>query len=80
MLDRVVFEKYISGDNPMCRSIAMDADSYKLMQTHQAWKVWCELARIANEKLEQADYLIGAFERGADADEYAADIAEFRKS
>lgn len=36
---------------------------------------------IENEKLkkriEDAEYLIGAFDRGADSNEYAADIADF---
>lgn len=30
------------------------------------------------QKLEQAEYLIGAFERGADPADYGRDIAEFR--
>lgn len=80
MLDRELFEKYIRGDNPMCRSIERDGDGYRLIQTHQAWKLWCEIARIANGKLVQAEYIIGAFERGADANEYAIDIADFRRT
>jgi hypothetical protein len=31
------------------------------------------------EKIKQADYLVGAFERGCDSDEYALNIYDYRQ-
>ncbi len=54
-------------------------DDLNVKLAEAAW-----LAAIASErdllaaKLTQAEYLIGAFERGADASDYFREIAEFR--
>ncbi len=42
-----------------------------------AFKIEIRKLKAANEK---ASYLVGAFERGADANEYAIDIADFRNT
>lgn len=47
------------------------------MRAYAADAVAAERER-GERKLAQAEYLIGAFERGADAAEYGRDIAEFR--
>lgn len=84
---RAAFEAWISSP-PYEREIERFGDgsawpgNYRELDVDLAWCAWSAAMATTREryaqKLAQAEYLIGAFERGADASDYARDIAEFR--